>query len=48
LKLARNRTSCALFDTDRFPRHIESAYITMQERCQRGDLPASFDVPATP
>jgi len=45
-KLARNRTTCPLFDTDRFRRHIESAYVTMWERYQRGEPPASFAVPA--
>lgn len=43
-KLERNRRTCALFDTDRFRRHIEAAYITMHERQQRGELPAAFDV----
>ena len=31
-RLARNRTTLPLFDTDRFRRHIESAYVTMWER----------------
>ena len=43
-KLANNRTTNALFDTDRFRRHVESAYVTMWERVQRGDPPASFAV----
>ena len=43
-KLARNRTTHALFDTDRFRRHLESAYIMMWEKHQRGDSPASFAV----
>jgi predicted O-linked N-acetylglucosamine transferase (SPINDLY family) len=43
-KLARNRTTHPLFDTDRFRRHIESAYITMWERVQRGEPPVSFAV----
>src|SRR5262249_40894808 len=30
-KLARNRSTCALFDTARFTRHLESAYTTMVE-----------------
>jgi len=41
-RLARNRTSCPLFATDRFRRHIESAYVTMWERYQRGEPPESF------
>lgn len=47
-KLARNRATHPLFDTDRFRRHIEAAYVTMWERCQRGEPPASFAVPAIP
>jgi predicted O-linked N-acetylglucosamine transferase (SPINDLY family) len=43
-RLARNRASCALFDTDRYRRHLESAYVTMWERCQRGEPPTAFDV----
>jgi protein O-GlcNAc transferase len=45
VKLAQNRNSFPLFDTRRFTRHIECAYKTMWERCQRGEIPASFDVP---
>jgi predicted O-linked N-acetylglucosamine transferase (SPINDLY family) len=43
-KLARNRTTCPLFDTDRFRRHIESAYETTWERYQKGEPPVSFAV----
>ena len=43
-RLARNRTTHPLFDTDRFRRHIEAAYITMWERVQRGEPPVSFAV----
>jgi protein O-GlcNAc transferase len=45
-KLAANRSTCALFDTDRFRRHIEAAYTTMYERHRRGEPPASFAVAA--
>jgi predicted O-linked N-acetylglucosamine transferase (SPINDLY family) len=45
-KLARNRDTYPLFDTDRFRRHIEAAYVSMWERSQRGEPPASFAVPA--
>jgi predicted O-linked N-acetylglucosamine transferase (SPINDLY family) len=45
-KLARNRSSAPLFDTDRFRRHIEAAYTTMWEIAQRGEAPRSFSVPA--
>lgn len=44
-RLAQNRATHPLFDTDRFRRHIEAAYITMWERDQRGEPPASFAVP---
>ncbi len=47
-RLARNRTTCPLFDTDRFRRHIESAYVTMSDRYQRGEPPAGFAVPPAP
>jgi predicted O-linked N-acetylglucosamine transferase (SPINDLY family) len=43
-KLAQNRGTYPLFDTDRFRRHIEAAYTTMWERYQRGEPPASFAV----
>jgi predicted O-linked N-acetylglucosamine transferase (SPINDLY family) len=43
-RLADNRTTHPLFDTDRFSRHIESAYVTMMERWARGESPASFTV----
>ena len=45
-KLTRERMSCALFDTQRFCRHLEAAYLTMWERQQRGQPPATFDVPS--
>lgn len=44
-RLARNKTTHPLFDTDRFRRHIESAYVTMYERYQRGESPQGFSVP---
>ena len=43
-RLAKNRDTYPLFDTDRFRRHIEAAYTTMWERYQRGEPPASFAV----
>ncbi len=43
-KLAANRATHPLFDTARFRRHVEAAYVTMWERCQRGEPPASFAV----
>ena len=45
-KLAQNRLTCPLFDTDRFRRHIETAYETMWDRWQRGEPPHGFSVPA--
>lgn len=48
MRLDRNKATCPLFDTDRFRRHIESAYVTMHERRLRGDAPESFDVALMP
>jgi predicted O-linked N-acetylglucosamine transferase (SPINDLY family) len=42
--LAERRSSCALFDPDRFRRHIESAYVSMWEAWQRGERPQGFAV----
>jgi predicted O-linked N-acetylglucosamine transferase (SPINDLY family) len=47
-KLAQNRLSYPLFDTDRFRRHIEAAYLTAWEIWQRGESPRSFKVEAMP
>lgn len=44
-RLAANRTTAPLFDTDLFRRHIEAAYETMHERALRGEPPRSFAVP---
>lgn len=46
-KLARNRDTYPLFDTARFTRHLEAAYMQMMERHRRGEPPASFAVEAT-
>jgi predicted O-linked N-acetylglucosamine transferase (SPINDLY family) len=43
-KLARNRDTCALFNTERFTRHIEAAYSLMCERTRLGKVAASFAV----
>lgn len=43
-KLAANRTTKPLFDTDRFRRHIEAAYLAMWERVQRGEPPADLSI----
>jgi predicted O-linked N-acetylglucosamine transferase (SPINDLY family) len=43
-RLAQNRATCPLFDTDRLRRHVERAYATMWGLQQRGERPASFSV----
>ncbi|MES2474042.1 MAG: hypothetical protein V4601_14510, partial [Pseudomonadota bacterium] len=43
-KLATSRSSCALFDTDRFRRHIEGAYLEMWRRWLAGEKPKGFSV----
>ena len=43
-RLAENRHTCPLFDTARFARHIEAAYIRMWEIHQRGEAPQGFSV----
>ena len=43
-RLARNKSTHALFDSDRFRKNIESAYLTMMERWSRGEAPVSFSV----
>jgi protein O-GlcNAc transferase len=47
-KLVQNRETYPLFDSQRFTRHIEAAYITMWERHQRGEPPAGFAVTPLP
>src|SRR6266699_1494006 len=47
-KLQENRATCPLFDTDRFRRHIETAYSMMWELHLRGESPRSFAVPREP
>ena len=43
-KLAQNCDTAPLFDTRRFTRNLEAAFIGMWERRQRGEAPASFAV----
>ena len=43
-RLAVNRKTSPLFNTDRFRRHIESAFTTMWETAERGERPAAFAV----
>ena len=43
-RLEQNRLTYPLFDTDRFARHIERAYVTMCENQRQGRGPQSFRV----
>lgn len=43
-RLLAQRDRCTLFDTDRYCRHLESAYQTMWRRYQDGAAPTAFDV----
>jgi protein O-GlcNAc transferase len=43
-KLASNLNTCPLFDTDRFRRHLESAYITMLQRYENDERPSRLIV----
>jgi predicted O-linked N-acetylglucosamine transferase (SPINDLY family) len=45
-RLAANRLSSPLYDTDRFRTHIETAYLQMLEISRSGRAPESFTVPA--
>src|SRR5262249_51356342 len=45
-KLAGNRETSPLFDTDRTRRHIERAYVAMWDIAQRGEPPHRFAVDA--
>jgi protein O-GlcNAc transferase len=45
-KLARQRLTAPLFDSERFGRHVDRAYVEMFERWRRGEPPVSFDVAA--
>jgi protein O-GlcNAc transferase len=45
-KLVGNRGTCPLFDTERFTRHIEAAYVGMWQAQRHGRPPASFAVEA--
>lgn len=45
-KLARNRLTQPLFDSERSCRHFEAAFLRMWEMHQRGEPPRSFSVPA--
>ena len=47
-KLRRNRLTKPLFDTDRFRRHIEAAYLEMLEIAGRGQGPRAFTIAPEP
>ena len=44
-RLEALRATSPLFDPDRFVRALEQAYITMWQRYERGEPPATFEVP---
>jgi predicted O-linked N-acetylglucosamine transferase (SPINDLY family) len=46
-RLERNRARAPLFDTPRFVRHLESAYLEVHERCRQGELPRDTFVETT-
>ena len=46
-KVVKRRDTQALFDTVRFTRNLEAAYLTMWERHQRGERPQTFSVAAS-
>ena len=46
-RLATQRATCPLFDTPRFTRHLEAAYLEMWARYSRGEPARGFDVAAT-
>jgi len=48
VKLAVHRTEFPLFNTQRFTRHIEAAYVSMWERYQKGEPSAALMVQALP
>jgi protein O-GlcNAc transferase len=43
-RLLKNRLDCALFDTDRFRRHIEASYATMWDIWLCGEKPRAFGI----
>lgn len=43
-RLAAGKATTPLFDSDRFRRHVEAAYLEMWARHQRGEAPQSFAV----
>jgi predicted O-linked N-acetylglucosamine transferase (SPINDLY family) len=43
-RLAANRLTHPLFDSDRYRRHIEAAYTTMWDIWQQGERPRNFAI----
>ena len=43
-KLNKNRATCALFDTERYTKHLETAYIKICERQKSGKTPENFSI----
>jgi predicted O-linked N-acetylglucosamine transferase (SPINDLY family) len=46
-RLALQRVHSPLFDTERFTRHLETAYLRMHERAAAGEMPGAFEVSAS-
>jgi len=44
-RLAANRKTSPLFDTQRFCRNLERAYQQMWQQYERGEAPSTFKVP---
>ncbi|HWU64673.1 MAG TPA: hypothetical protein VN112_21845 [Ensifer sp.] len=47
-RIDQNRMRMPLFDTERFTRHLETAFEMMVARASKGLAPEAFDVPALP
>lgn len=45
-RLAANRLTCPLFDTDRYRRHLEQAFLLMRERAEQGLAPVRLEIDA--
>jgi predicted O-linked N-acetylglucosamine transferase (SPINDLY family) len=45
IKLAHQRATRPVFDTDLYRRHLESAYLSLSSRQRRGEAPAALSVP---
>jgi protein O-GlcNAc transferase len=45
-RLGAIRTTSPVFNTDLYRRHLEWAYLTLSDRCRRGETPRVYDVPS--